>query len=153
MNEFPRRENPLAMVEDLEPRKLLTAVMDGTQLNVTGTGKADVISVYLNSKNLKQLEVKVNKTVTAFTAASITLIRISAGAGNDKVIVDQTISPINIQTIIYGGAGDDVIQGGAARDRIAGDDGNDTIDGEGGNDIIYGGNGDDRINGENGVDY
>jgi Ca2+-binding RTX toxin-like protein len=77
------------------------------------------------------------------------LIRIDGGAGDDEITVDPTLT---VETLIYGGDGDDTIQGGSGKDRIYGEEGNDFIQARGGNDTVRGGDGMDTIEGGSGDD-
>ena len=70
-----------------------------------------------------------------YPASGIVRIDASGGAGNDKIIIDPSVT---IPCSLSGGAGDDTLQGGS---------GNDTIDGGSGDDLLYGGAGNDQING------
>jgi len=60
------------MLESLESRRLLAASIDGGLLTVTGTGKKDIISVFIDGTDKTKLDVKINKTVTQFALSSVT---------------------------------------------------------------------------------
>lgn len=85
-----------------------------------------------------------------FEIAAIQHIEVAAGAGNDIVMLGDTI---RIAATIYGGDGDDLIHGSAMNDRIFGEGGNDVIYGLGGDDWLDGGDGDDTLFGGAGIDF
>ncbi|MFC4701151.1 glycosyl hydrolase family 28-related protein [Glaciecola siphonariae] len=62
-------------------------------------------------------------------------------------------SLLNIETILHGGAGNDLLYGGKLKDRIDGGDGNDTLVGNAGNDILRGRAGADTVYGSDGNDH
>ncbi|HVT87906.1 MAG TPA: hypothetical protein VHD56_03560 [Tepidisphaeraceae bacterium] len=70
-------------------------------------------------------------------------MRINAGAGDDRIGIDEGDLLITASTRIYGGDGNDTIFGGSGNDVILGRDGNDSLSGDAGNDIILGGLGND----------
>jgi len=50
------------MLDSLESRRLLAATLEpGGVLTVTGTGKNDVISIFLDGGNALKIDVKVNR--------------------------------------------------------------------------------------------
>lgn len=59
----------------------------------------------------------------------------------------------SIESIAYGGNGNDVLLGGNATDRFFGGDGDDTLRGRNGNDVLVGDSGNDLLQGERGFDY
>ena len=147
------RNDAAAMIEPLEPRKLLSASLAENVLTVVGTHKNDVITVTINARTTNQISVSVNGAVQRFLLSDVQEIDIIAGRGNDFVYVDPHQPKLIATTKITGGDGKDTIQGGAGKDRIEGNDGNDIIDGGGGRDIIYGGAGNDKIDGNDGNDF
>ncbi|MEZ0226308.1 MAG: polysaccharide lyase family 7 protein [Alphaproteobacteria bacterium] len=68
-------------------------------------------------------------------------------SGNDTINADH-----DLNTAIYGGAGDDSIIGHDGNDLLYGQEGNDKIIGYWGNDLIDGGAGNDSLNGDVGDD-
>jgi Ca2+-binding RTX toxin-like protein len=151
-----------AVVETLESRKLLSAVLSGDELKVGGTGKDDHIFVSLSAGNPAQLEVKVNGEVSTFELASVREIKLYGLGGNDRIEILETNGVIPRETRMFGGGGADTLVGGAGIDRIHGDDGNDVVTGggnkdrcwgDGGDDAVYGGRGDDLVDGGDDNDY
>lgn len=124
-------------------------------ITIAGTKRDDIISVSANGDSYL---VDVNGNPRNYPVATVSSLRILAGAGNDRVSVGSRVP----QTSIYGGSGNDTIIGGDANDWILGDSGNDeiygsfgndTIGGGAGNDTIYGGSGNDRLDGAGGNDF
>jgi Ca2+-binding RTX toxin-like protein len=92
----------------------------------------------------------------------------SAGAGNDLIILTDSVSSISagagadivyasaIATTVDGGGGDDFLIGADGHDVLQGDDGNDRLFGGAGNDTLTGdggaGNGNDTLEGGAGFD-
>ncbi len=96
---------------------------------------------YVNRDNDPDTTVRLYKNVSQ--------IYISGGSGNDKVIVDASVTrPV----MFYGGEGDDIVVGGSGNDRLFGDAGNDQISGGAGNDVLVGGLGSDVLVGGAGSD-
>jgi hemolysin type calcium-binding protein len=85
------------------------------------------------------------------TVGNVDRIVVVAGAGNDRIALDETNGPLPSASI-HGGAGDDVLIGGSAADRLFGDDGNDTVLGNGADDLLDGGRGNDALTGGLGSD-
>src|SRR6185369_5178637 len=132
-------------VETLEPRKLLSAALEGTQLVVTGTAGNDTINVFLAAPGSTQVSVKVNNNTQTFDLAAIREIKVFGLRGDDLIQINQTNGVIPRETKLFGGAGDDSIVGGSARDKIHGDEGDDVVQGGGNKDQIFGDIGDDSI--------
>ncbi len=155
-----RLHQRLMHFENLEERRLMAGSvdirLDGANLEVTGTADRDKISVYYDDSG-QTIHVKTYDYLDAygwveaqhreFDADDISFIRIR-GAGSDDIIYNAT----EINSEIYGGAGNDWIYGGAGVDSIYGKDGDDTIYGNGGNDYLRGDDGDDHIKGNRGDD-
>src|SRR4051812_32754209 len=135
---------PQVFFESMERRTLLSAVVTGTVLQIAGTAKDDVIKVELDESDANTLKVSVNADLSSFNVATsnLKLIRIEGRRGNDHIEIEQENGAINIQTLIFGGAGNDTIEGGAARDRLHGEEGDDSIIGQSNRDILYGEDGD-----------
>src|SRR5688572_23693329 len=163
------------MFEGLEQRALLSAVLSGEVLTVTGTAGNDSIQIRTarNEEGVAQIVVieavrpavgdtRVAPTVTRFAAADVKSIIVNAGDGNDGVsLAGKRRNPFTLAAKIDGGngndrllgaAGDDQINGGAGNDRIEGEGGDDVLNGDTGNDRVHGGRGDDSLNGGDGND-
>jgi Ca2+-binding RTX toxin-like protein len=144
------------------PAVVTVAVVENT-LQITGTRKADVITVGVNALDPNLIEVRSG-------AAGETLLRafnrfelydaivIAGGKGNDVLTVDPgvTFSVVLLgdagKDVLTGGGGDDVIDGGAGNDRLLGSDGDDLLEGGPGKDQLDGGRGDDSLSGGVGKD-
>jgi Ca2+-binding RTX toxin-like protein len=66
-------------------------------------------------------------------------IDVFAGAGDDRVMVDETEEPIAQRLRVRGGDGNDRILGGSGRDCLFGGYGDDTLMGGGGRNSLQGG--------------
>src|SRR5450432_2700289 len=129
--------------EPLEPRRMRSATMVGSQLSITGTSKADGISVSIDRTDHSKLDVSVRHVLSQFAIAGITRINIQGLGGNDLIDIDEKNGPVTIAAVIHGGAGDDTIRGGSGKDHIFGDDGNDDLSGGNNRDVVDGDAGDD----------
>ncbi len=152
-------------LELLEGRCLLSRTGPGIW-NISGDrggrDQADQIVISRSENNPSLLQVTVNGNLVATRPdARLRGIRISAGAGDDTVTIDQSAGRIAVPITVWGGAGDDVIiggagrdllDGGAGRDTLRGGDGNDRLDGAAGSDRLYGSAGNDKLAGGDGDD-
>ncbi len=114
------RNHNAVTIEALEGRTLFAAsvievsevaVAGGTQLQVIGTAKADNISISQTEAGLKVMAVGFEQTLTG----SYKSIKVLAGAGNDRVTIDSSVT---INAALYGGAGNDTLVGGAGDDQF-----------------------------------
>jgi hypothetical protein len=78
-------------------------------------------------------------------------IVVHAGAGNDEVIMDDSVGT-HWTAQFYGERGNDHLVGSAANDTLDGGDGNDLLEGGGGDDALIGGDGNDVLRGQDGND-
>jgi hypothetical protein len=128
-----------AVVEALESRTLLAgtplsvsqpAIAGGVQLKISGTAKNDQITV-------KQVGPFIVLTNTGGWTGSyrgqFQNIVIDGGAGNDSIVVDPSV---RVNSVLYGGVGNDTLTGGC---------GNDTLHGGAGTNVLNGGAGDDVL--------
>ncbi|HEX8915908.1 MAG TPA: hypothetical protein VF796_26405 [Humisphaera sp.] len=134
------------LVSTLEARRLLSVSLDPTThvLTVTGTTNDDVITVALQSGQLKVTD---NGTARLFPLAAVRRVAVNARAGGDTVTVDQAVLlPTTLDSGPGGGYGDD-IQGGGGPDTIflrgiysaaRGGGGGDTIYNYGAGNAVYG---------------
>lgn len=137
-------------VEQLDERINPSVTYDpGTNtLTVTGTPANDAI--YVNWAGSTVIMVKVNGAPTfvsdpAINAATLVVANGLDGADNIQIVG-------SLESVVYGGAGNDVITGGNARDIIFGGAGDDNIQGGAGDDALIGGAGRDRLSGGSGLD-
>ena len=128
-----------AVAEALEFRRLMAATplgveevpyMGGTQLRVTGTAAGDDITV---SPAAGGLTVANGAEWSLHVTGDYRSVRIDAGDGNDRVAVDPNL---NLEAILYGGAGDDVLVAGGGNDRLYAGAGRDTLTGGAGDDVL-----------------
>ena len=110
-------------IEQLENRFVLTHVLIGGVLTVTGTNGNDTITLNLSGSQLKLSD---DGHISMIPLASITSIQIDAGNGNDKIISDDAIK---VPTTLMGGPGNDSLRAGGGDDFLSGAGGNDTMDG------------------------
>jgi len=141
-------------VEQLESRRLLAAGNGGGAadldvnglLSISSKGRNDWIQV---SSSGTALTVTVNKQTFEFVTTDVTGISIDGGAGNDRIMLDESVT---VGAVINGGSGNDRIQGGGGSDTISGDRGNDWVWGGSGDDIVHGDAGNDHLFGGAGLD-
>lgn len=135
-------------------------------LQIQGTSGADTIrilqngqTVSLDGNTIQTMTFKPGSLLPVFgrvnslDASQISRIEIDGKAGDD--LISLSVDPskeVKINSIIFGGLGNDKITGGGGADVIHGDDGNDTILGMGGIDDLFGEAGADYINGGNAND-
>ncbi len=133
----------------------ITAVLQGRELVINGSSKADRIYVRQRSGRLSVDGIRISigaNTETSVLATAVSKIKINALGGDDIVQLFNVKSAghqnIVIPTEIRGGAGKDTIYGGASVDTIYGGTEDDRIDGGKGNDILYGEAGKDTLLGD-----
>jgi Ca2+-binding RTX toxin-like protein len=117
-------------IELLESRYHLTVTVSQHMVRITGTPRADVVSLKLFQKVLIVTD---NGTVQRIAMPAVRTIVVETGAGDDVVTSDDGVTAA---MTLLGGEGDDWLGGGGGADRI---------DGEGGADSMYGGAGDDTL--------
>ena len=146
-----RRNRTTGMMENLEPRQLLTVSLSNGVLTITGTNAADRIEVQRRADD-GEVRVELNGQETEFPIGSVTRVVMNGLAGNDFLEYSGRDGGLNVPGVISGGAGNDSIGGGPANDTLIGGNGHDRIEGKSGNDRISGGKGNDSIQGGNGND-
>ena len=146
-----------AAIEALEVRRLLAAnafaslTADGS-LNVTGTSKADVLTMTVGAKPGRLL-VKLNGQQKAFISSKVKRVSFTAGNGNDQVkLVAKNGARLAVPLTLNGGVGNDTLVGGFGRDKLVGAAGSDRLDGANGHDTLDGGDGNDSLLGGKGND-
>src|SRR5436190_1662952 len=149
-----RRRMPI--FETLEGRTLMSgtalgisevAYLGGTQLRLQGTEAADAITV---SKTAGGLVVS-NSGWSQTFGGSYNSLRIDGAGGNDKITLDGSV---DLDAILYGGAGNDTLVGGAGKDRLYGGLGTNSLSGGAGDDVLVtiGGGNNDKLTGNSGRD-
>jgi Ca2+-binding RTX toxin-like protein len=139
----------MSFAEPLEPRHLLSGVsFDGQFLSIEGTARRDRVHLSTDAGGLS-VRVTLNGHVTLFPTRSISSVRISTGAGDDRIRADADF-PLALG--VDCGTGDDTVRGGSLADRIDGGPGDDALSGGGGADVVRGGSGSDTLSGGAGAD-
>jgi hypothetical protein len=145
-----------SIIEALEGRRMLAgsplgvgeaAYLGGVQLRLQGTAEADAIIVTRTADGL----LVTNGDWSATFGGSYKSLRIDAGAGNDAVTLDPSV---DVDAVLYGGAGNDSLTGGSGNDRLYGGVGANTLAGGAGDDVLVslGGANTDRVTGDAGRD-
>ncbi len=125
-----------------------TAAVNGTTLVVTGDQKSDQLALRLDASGTRLIvDVKNDGTPDfTFDRALFTAVTVSAGAGNDTVMIDESAGAFTDESIVIdGGPGRDTLVGGSGADLILGGDGDDVVDARRGNDVVLLGDGDDVV--------
>ena len=143
------------LVENLEV-KTAPAISSGVQIlgpspnfeiYVTGTNKADVISVQQEGDKLTFF-INGDRYPLDLGGTKIGKVTVDARNGNDRV----DFSKLNIPVTYRMGKGNDTVIDGPANGNIYGGPGNDDLSGNGGNDFLSGEQGKDRLIGGLGND-
>ena len=133
----------------------VTAAVVGNQLQVTGDGADDSITLRLLAGDATQVEVVDGAVVRGtFARATFASILVQGGAGNDTILISDANGAFTDThvTVIDGGDGNDTITGGAGAEALSGGIGNDILNGGAGNDTLIGGPDADTLTGGPGVD-
>jgi Ca2+-binding RTX toxin-like protein len=146
------------MLESIEHRRLLSAVIVDRVLNVGGTNGDDQIVLYEGFGS--RISVKINDDEFGFQRWELDRVVINANAGHDRVVLgpdpDMGITlyvPYDIPTLVLGGRGQDSIYGGEANDTLDGGTGVNEVYGRGGDDLLRAANTDaDTFSGGEGTD-
>ena len=137
----------MPVVEAVEARRLLSAVLEDGILRVEGTDLGE--SIVIKAGN-RLISVKVGDDASQlFNVRRVQQVEVRAGAGDDTI---RITSKPQLIAEVDGEAGNDSIFSGAGNDSLDGGDGNDYIRGGGGHDLIKGGTGDDSLIGDQGND-
>jgi Ca2+-binding RTX toxin-like protein len=159
------------MIEPLEARVHLSAVLKKRVLTITGTPDRDWIEVTLKRGTLLVAE-GYDAVPIELAPAKVRRIVISTLDGDDHIAMVAHAIPVEVyggngDDYIIGGDGSDVIDAGDGNDYVCGDEshtattghdwiaggaGNDTLAGSGGNDTLVGGTGNDSMSGGDGND-
>ena len=144
-----------AVAEKLEGRRLLSAsplnVSDvayegGEELQVAGTASSNQILISENASGLLVSNgAGWSQTYSPMTG-EFTQIVARAGAGNYAIILDPSVT---VNSIIYGGAGNDTLQGGSGNDELYDGSGSNVLRAGSGRDtlVAIGGNHDSIVGG------
>ncbi len=149
-------QNDPSFLDHLEPRKLLSASLDGGgSLEIHGTAGDDAIVVEATDIDGQVRVSGVESVEDGSIFDGVRRIRVRLGQGDDgaSFVGSFTNERGRVMPIrVFGNAGDDDIDGGDARNRIIGGGGDDVLDGGARADVIRGRAGDDVIHGNGGPD-
>jgi Ca2+-binding RTX toxin-like protein len=120
-----------------------SANVSAQTLTITGDGASDKLALRLASGSPNTLQVDVGDDGSAnfsFDRTTFTSISVNAGAGKDRVRVDEVNGAFTDEAItIDGGGGGDTLLGGSGADFLLGGLGVDLLDGNRGDDVAFGG--------------
>ncbi len=116
-----------------------TDANDRVKINQQGNGYTKVHSTFISDRGRRR----------TFKSDEIESVQIFLGDGNDKA---QLSGNIDLETLIDGGAGNDMLKAGRGAAVLLGGDGKDKLIGGSGNDLLIGGDGPDRLVGGPGDD-
>lgn len=160
----------LSKVEQLESRLLMSIVLNGRTLLLSGTELADTVTVTPTIKTVQvrrkgdsyfshdhgkiesgTIRITVNDETAEFSLAQVRKIIVNTGAGDDSITMGnysalQGFGDLPIRDISA------VIDAGDGNDLVMGSQSNETIHGGLGDDSIYANYGPDRIFGDEGND-
>ena len=126
------RRHPGGIELAAAPAAMSTSVADDT-LTVTGSDASERIALRLAPGVPTTLQVDLGDDGSAdqqFDRATFTRVVVLAGAGSDRIRVDDANGAFTDESVtLDGGGGDDVIDGGLGADRLLGGTGNDRVDG------------------------
>ena len=119
-------------------------------LSVVGTPFSDSIVVRLAAGNPAIGEILVDNDQAAdftFNVADVRALVVDGGRGDDRLSLDTSNGafPATLQTVLFGGPGNDELEGGLGHQVLIGGSGDDLIDGNQGADDQFGGFGNDTI--------
>ena len=137
----------MPVVEAVEPRRLLSAVLEDGVLRVAGSDAGESIVVKAGNR---LVSVAIGTAAAQrFNVRRVQRLEVRAGAGDDTI---RIASKPNLVAQVHGEAGNDTILASAGNDSLYGGDGADYIRGGGGHDLIQGEAGDDSLLGDHGND-
>jgi Ca2+-binding RTX toxin-like protein len=112
----------------------ITFISETSQVYIVGTASADQVQIWRDGQNLQvQLENSTgvqNQTFALSTVASIQFL----GSDGDDTFFNSS----SIESLVFGGAGNDTLSGGSGDDRFFGSTGSDNLYGNGGDDELRG---------------
>src|SRR3954471_11131431 len=128
----------------LESRRMMSAAISGTTLNLRGTPQADNYKI---TRSGSQIIVERNGAREGkFAASKVQRISIVLGDGNDKLesagrLPRMMVDAGNGNDTVYTSGGADFVNGGAGNDIIGTFGGDDSVDPGAGSDAVAGGTG------------
>src|SRR5437764_6266042 len=93
------------MIENLEERRLLSAVLVDGVLTIKGSTSDDSIVLSLAEGDSTHLAVNVNGTVTTFSISAVTRIVAYGNSGADLMKVDNVLGVVPFGVCLKGGDG------------------------------------------------
>lgn len=109
-------------------------------LEIRGTEYNDTIDVGRKPDDHSILQVNTGNELLEFNRNDVHRVIIFGEAGNDELVVRD-----DVETVMFGGPGQDRLVDGWGRGVLHGNDGNDELLGRGGDDHLDGGNGTDQL--------
>jgi Ca2+-binding RTX toxin-like protein len=117
-------------------------------LVVGGTTGDDTIKLRQKEGHADTIVVRIREhDEYEFNAALIDRIVVYGQAGNDRITIDNGL---RVDTVLFGGAGDDQLEGGGGNNVLVGGAGEDQLRAGSGRDLLIGGAGSDRLTSGNG---
>ena len=134
-----------------KPKRGVDAKVARKTLTVLGNDRANAITLRLNRRTRKTLEIDAGGSRAAefrFKRRRFNKIVVRGGRGNDRVVIDERRGAFTTteRTTVLGGAGKDRFAGGRGRETFNGGPGNDSTDAGGGADRLSLGSGHDAVN-------
>lgn len=115
----------MKMIESLDPRRLLHGFIDSNGvLQVEGGSGNDVITLTFEN-GLFHVTIDSDNASQFFNPASVVSYEIHGGAGNDQILLDDTVT---VPGSMFGEDGDDTLRGGRGADTFSVGLGIDTVD-------------------------
>src|SRR5688572_3579581 len=134
-------------LEQLESRRLLSAVLADGVLTVLGSQNKDDITISLMAGNTSRLSVTLNDAVSNFNVSAIDSIFVYGRGGDDVILVSNINGVVPFAMFLGGGADKDLIVGGNFADTLRGGDADDALTGGRGNDSLVGDDANDILTG------
>jgi Ca2+-binding RTX toxin-like protein len=129
------------------PPDLLTAVFSAGVLAVTGGDQDNALTLSRDAAgNLRVNGGVVPITGGTATVANTTRIDVFGRAGDDQLVLDESLGALPAARL-FGEGGHDILIGGSGADLLDGGTGNDILSGKGGVDNLLGGDGIDTLTG------
>ncbi len=133
---------------------LLVGALKGQRVGVDTNEDNEVYSLNLDDHGTQdaaddEIVVSAFGVENRFKAADFDRILADAGAGNDRIVIDDRIT---LLAELHGGDGNDTLDGGGGDDKLFGDNHDDVLIGGPGKDSLEGGAGADFLQGDDGDD-
>src|SRR5688500_16060972 len=139
------RNRSSSTLEPLETRRMLSAKLSGTTLNLRGTAGDDSFTVTRDGSRIHVDRNGVREG--SFLMAKVQRLSVVLGDGNDQLESKGRLP----RMMVDAGKGNDRVFTSSGNDYVYAGDGNDTVSTRGGQDVVDGGLGDDNLDGGTGV--